>query len=149
MFLGNPLTEKEVHDVCHNLKCGKAGGFDELVPEHYKYGGHALSQFLCDLFNSIIACEYVPSNFCVAIEIPLFKGKGKDPLCVDNYRKISLMTIISKIFEKLICNRIACMFNHVTLGSLQGGALPYCSSINTSFFLQQVIAHMCEEGHSV
>ena len=141
MFLGNSLAEKEVHvhDVCYNLKYGKAGGFEKLVPEHYKYGGHALSMFLCDLFNSIVSSEYVPNNIFIAIEIPLFKIQGKDPLCVDNYSEISLMTIISKIFEKLVCSRIACMFNLVTVGSLQGGALLCCSSINTSFLLQQVI----------
>ena len=54
------------------------------------------------------------------IEIPLFKGKGKDPLCVDNYRKMSRMTIISKIFEKLICNRNACMFKHCDTRQLAG-----------------------------
>ena len=83
MFLGNPLTEKEVHDVCHNLKCGKAGGFDELVPEHYKYGGHALSQFLCDLFNSIIASEYnmFQAIFASQLRYPCLKVRVRTLVC--------------------------------------------------------------------
>ena len=41
-YLGEPFSEEEIARVCVELKCGKAGGLDGTVPEHFKYGGNTL-----------------------------------------------------------------------------------------------------------
>ena len=101
------------------------------------------------IFNSIIHNEYIPKNFHTAVEIPLFKGGNKDPHHVDSYRKISLMTIISKMFESLIDMRATWWFNSQHLGDLQGAGIPGCSNIHTSFILQETAAAYRDHGHSV
>ena len=87
IFLGVPFSEDEVPRVC--VKDNKAGGLDKIMPEHIKYGGKSLVKALWILFNSIREWEYVLEGFCAAMEVPVFKGKGKDPLSVNSYRKIS------------------------------------------------------------
>ena len=50
-----------------------------------------------------------PQPFKIAKVIPLFKKES--PLLVSNYRPISLVPIFSKIFEKLMFNRITAFFD--------------------------------------
>ena len=100
------------------------------------------------IFNSKICNRYILKNFYTAIKIALFKGGNKDPHHVNSYRKISLMTLISKMFESLIDMR-ATWFNSQHLGDLQGFGIPSCSNIHTSFILQETVAAYRDRGHSV
>ena len=54
------FTLEEVESAVKRLKCGKSGGFDGLLPEHNKYGGHLLLLWLQHLFNGIIFYEDIP-----------------------------------------------------------------------------------------
>ena len=60
-----------------------------------------------------------PDSLKIAKVIPLFK-KGDDKI-LSNYRPISLLSSISKVFEKVIYNQIYCHFdthNLLTLVSM-------------------------------
>lgn len=69
-----------------------------------------LSLLFIQFFN---ACEF-PSYFKKAIVIPLYKGKGKisDP---ENYRPISMLPNLSKLFEYCVNNKL---MNHVESNNL-------------------------------
>ena len=54
------------------------------------------------IYNSITSIQSVPSHFKKAIIIPVSKGKDKDPTLRDNYRGISLLTVLSKVYEQLL-----------------------------------------------
>ena len=146
-FLGVPFSEDEVSHVCVNLKNNKAGGLDRIMPEHIKYGGKSVVKALCILFNSIREWEYVHEGFCIAMEVPVFKGKGKDPLSVNSYRKISLMNVIGKVFEQLLSKRLGCVFTDNALGSLQGGGKPNSTFLGTSLILQEAVSYMVEKAN--
>ena len=71
-----------------------------------------------------------PDNLKIAKVIPLFK-KGDDKI-LSNYRPISLLSSISKVFEKIIYNQIYCHFdthNRFTLVSVVLGKVFYGTSI--------------------
>ena len=59
---------------------------------------------LIHIFNLSFAQGVVPSQLKIAKIIPIFKSG--DPLSVDNYRPISLLSSFSKILEKIMCNRL-------------------------------------------
>ena len=59
---------------------------------------------LSHVFNLSIVKGHVPSQLKVAKIIPIFKNG--DPLSLDNYRPISLLSAFSKVLEKIICNRL-------------------------------------------
>src|SRR5687768_1759989 len=59
-----------------------------------------------DTYNSLINDDLgkFPNSFKIAKVIPIHK-KGKTD-CIENYRQISLLSNISKIFEKVIYKRV-------------------------------------------
>ena len=99
-------TTDEIKSIVSKLKMGKASGPDNILPEHIIYGGDYLTLWLKKIFNEILHLEQIPSYLKESVIIPIYKGKGKDPLLTNNYRGISLSSIISKIFEQVILLRM-------------------------------------------
>ena len=60
---------------------------------------------LCYLINRSFATGTFPKQFKIAKIVPIFKGGDKTNL--DNYRPISLLDNFSKIFEKIMHNRLS------------------------------------------
>jgi hypothetical protein len=75
-----------------------------MSPRILKLFRSVLSPTLAVLFNNCIYGGVFPDVLKIGREIPLFKTGDKDNL--SNYRPISLLTVISKIFEKLIHKRL-------------------------------------------
>ena len=88
-----------------------------------------LTPVLSTLVNSALILGIFP-NVKLARVIPLFK-KG-DKLDINNYRPISLLTCFTKIFEKVIFNRLLNFFDkHSVLVSNQYGFRAGCSIFHT------------------
>ena len=89
--LEDPLTPDEIVQALKRLKRGKAGGRDNLSPEHLKFGGSVLQKWLLKVLQAIVHLEQIPASFTSGITIPVYKGKGKDPLSMNSYRGLALM----------------------------------------------------------
>ena len=64
----------------------------------------SISPFLCKVFNSCLNFGFFPDCLKNAKVLTIFKeGNESDP---SNYRPISLLPVVSKIFGKIIYNRI-------------------------------------------
>ena len=101
-----PVTIEEIDTAISKLQRGKACGQDGILPEHIIYGGSNYRLWLLKVFNAIIDLEVVPPSLLRAIIVPIYKGKGRDPLSMDNYRGISLTSVIGKLFERIVLQRI-------------------------------------------
>ena len=60
---------------------------------------------VCRQFNEAICSSKFPATFKFANVTPVFKKGNRNQK--DNYRQISVLPIISKIFEKLICRQLS------------------------------------------
>ena len=96
------VTTEEIQAALRKLKPRKARGIDGLQSEHLIHGG-PLILWLRQVFN---AFECVPPCILTGIIQPIYKGKGKDPLCCDSYRGISITPAIMKLFEYILLERI-------------------------------------------
>ena len=78
--------------VCSKLPNGKSGGVDALTYEHPK---------------SVLKYKtlHVPENWLIGNITSIFKGGKKEKRNKANYRRISLLNIIGKVFERLMLNR--------------------------------------------
>ncbi len=70
-----------------------------------KLVGHILMYPLADLFNLSLSTHCIPHIWKCARVTPLFKGG--DPTDVNNYRPISIISVVAKIFEKLISYQLS------------------------------------------
>ena len=106
-IVDTPFTTEEIEEAVKKLKCGKSGGVDGLQPEHIKYGGHSLILWLQRIFNAIVALEDIPPCLKLGVTVPVFKGKGRDPLIPSSYRGITLTSVIAKCLEIALLNRLS------------------------------------------
>ena len=98
------MSEIELDIVLQNLKLKKAPGIDGLPNELYKCLCPTNRLFLLNVFNRVFI-EGVPANWSRSKMFLLFK-KG-NPELPENYRGISLLNAITKIFTALLANRIS------------------------------------------
>ena len=82
----------------------KAYGHDGILSRVLKECATVLASSLCKLFNKSLAIAKIPKEWKLANIIPIFKSGKKD--YVENYRPISLLPIVSKVFERCILNHL-------------------------------------------
>jgi hypothetical protein len=105
-IVDKPITENEVAEIVKCSKRGKAPGPDKVTNEHLKYGGPNLVHCLVKLFNAILSRGFYPSLLRMGIIVPLFKGGNKCKSEFGNYHGLTLTSVIGKVFDKIIMNRI-------------------------------------------
>ena len=101
--LSQPITEEEIQQAIAQLRDGRASGADDISAELLKLGGAETIRWLTSLFNTIWNSESIPSDWLSHLIIPLHK-KGSRSEC-DN-RGIALLSIPSKVFARVLLNRI-------------------------------------------
>lgn len=100
---------KEVENIILNLKDNCAVGSDGISTVIIKAARHILIPVLCYTFNIALSSGVFPRAFKKAVVHPVYKGG--DPVSVNNYRPISVLTVMSKIFEKLLNARLTTYLN--------------------------------------
>lgn len=100
-----PIEDFEVYEHVKKLKAEKSPGPDGICNEALKIGAPILTRHLTQLFNMILDEGKVPTQWCTSDIILLFK-KG-NPLDIGNYRPISLLASIYKLFSSVILKRIS------------------------------------------
>ena len=88
-----------------NLDLSKASGPDCVPVVVLKNCGLGLSYILAELFNKCLKESCFPDCWKVSSVIPVFKNVGERSTD-KNYCPVSLLSVISKVFGKLINNRI-------------------------------------------
>ena len=107
MVLNNTTTE-EINKIFRNLKNKKSTGHDGISHEILKCCSPIIEPYVADVFNKCLEQSIFPEPLKKARVIPLFKkGDRSNP---ENYRPISLLTSLSKVFEKVLCKRMTKFF---------------------------------------
>ena len=103
-----PTNTLEIRNIINNLK-DKTGGVDGISTRVIKSISDHILQPLNYIFNLCIEKSIWPDSLKRAEVVPIFKTGNKRS--TNNYRPISLISNIAKIFEKIIYNRL---FNFIT-----------------------------------
>ena len=121
LFLGSPVPDHmefvtashdEVSNTINSLQ-NKSCRLDSIPVFVFKFLNVILSPIICKLFNSSILEGNFPQILKNAVVVPIHKSGSKSTL--SNYRPISLLSTLSKIFEKLMCTRLK---HHLSLNNI-------------------------------
>ena len=99
------ITPKMVRKVVMNLDLSKASGPDCIPVVVLKICEPELSYILAELFNKCLKESCFPDCWMVSSVVPVFKNVGERSTA-KNYCPVSLLSVVSKVFEKLVNNRI-------------------------------------------
>ena len=94
-----------VKKVITILDSSKASGPDCIPVVVLKNCKPKLSYILAELFNMCLKKSCFPDCWKVSLVVPVFKNVGERSTA-KNYRPVSLLSVVSKVFEKLENNRI-------------------------------------------
>ena len=101
---GKELQREEVMEVIRRLKNNKSSGEDMILAEFIKYGGRVIYEEIYQLVAVVWDKDEMPSEWSKGIIIPIHKKGFKSEY--ENYRGISLLSVVYKILATCIKNRI-------------------------------------------
>ena len=99
--------EITVHDVfvgLSHLSSKKSVGIDDIPSVVWKSCATALCEPVHHLFTLCFSQSYIPPEWKIHCVTPIFKSGDK--VSVKNYRPISKLCIISKVFERIVFDKI-------------------------------------------
>ena len=128
MFL-RPTSPAEIYNVIFQLNSNKSCGFDGINAKFVVTASEVLPPILSILINACFDLGVFSNILKIAKVIPVFKANDKGK--VSNYRPISLLSVFSKILEKLVYTRTVDFLNsHSVLFPTQYGFRPKFSTIH-------------------
>jgi hypothetical protein len=100
-----PFKVTEVRTAINKLRSTKSPGYDLITGTFLKELPEVGMLAITRLFNSILRTGHYLGLWKFSQIIPILKP-GKPPKEAQSYRPISLLPVLSKVFEKLLITRI-------------------------------------------
>ena len=102
--LNVPISVEEIRKGLKQLQNGSSAGPDLLLNEFLKFGTNGLISYLQNLYNKMFEIGYFPESWSEGYIIPIFKkGDKEEP---SNYRGITLLSTVGKLFTRILNNRL-------------------------------------------
>lgn len=99
-----PTTPFEIDKIIRSLENDVAAGDDEIKALPIKYTTSIISPVLSHIVNNMLQSGDFPDELKIAKITPVYKGGGEN--LINNYRPISVLPAFSKIFERVINDRL-------------------------------------------
>ena len=115
-----PTNPNKVFSFLNKLDKSKATGLDTISARFVRECADLICVPICDIFNQSISQGKFPDDWKYARVTPLFKQGNRDD--VNNYRPISVIPIVAKVFERIVYDQLyAYLEEHDILYQNQSG----------------------------
>ncbi|KAL5271628.1 hypothetical protein ACHWQZ_G002041 [Mnemiopsis leidyi] len=142
----NPTSSTEVYDIIRKLK-NKSTLDCKIEPLKVANASSKFTEMFAKVINTSFSSGVFPSALKIAKVIPIHKGGSKTE--VSNYRPISLLGSMSKVYEKLMHSRVLDFLDkNNSLFENQYGFRPGISSL-AKFILYADDANIIVSGSSL
>ena len=137
-FFIHTMFPCDVERIIKKLK-NTSGGFDEIPSRILKSVSSSISTPISILVNICISSGYFPDKLKLAKVMPIYKSGPRDNL--NNYRPISLLPSLSKIFEFYIYEQLLSYFDRYNIITSEQCGFRKNTSTNVSIanFLKNVV----------
>ena len=112
-FQFTPVSENDTKNIINNLKSKRSMGIDNISSILLKASVNVIAKPLTSIINQSLLSGKFPQKLKIAKVIPIHKKD--DNHIFNNYRPISLLPCISKVFEKIVYTQL---FHYLTLNKL-------------------------------
>jgi hypothetical protein len=133
-----PVTMKDIHMHVNSLKNNKSADLYGVSAEHIKLCAPAIMDILCHLVNIALRTGKIPETFKMGSVTPVHK-KGKSPKDPNNYRRITITSIVGKVIEKEILKLTRRVVNSQQ-NKMQFGFTSGISPIYAAVVLTEILA---------
>ncbi|MBA3570060.1 MAG: reverse transcriptase family protein, partial [Pyrinomonadaceae bacterium] len=133
-WYNDAIGADEVKKALKALSYHKAGDAVGLRYELFKFGGPRMRVVLAFFFNVVLDAGYTPADWSLGENIVL--PKPGDPTLCTNYRGITLLSIVRKVFDRILTDR---MTANVQLCEQQGGFRKNRSCADQAFVLRHAV----------
>ena len=146
-FVMHSADTEEILRIILSLNNSKSSGPNSIPTEVLKLLGPNICYPLKEIINISFATGKYPDKLKIAEIVAVFKNKG-DPRLVNNYRPISLLSNINKIFEKLVYARLYSFLElHECIFELQFGFRSKHSTNHALTSLTETIRHALDNSN--
>ena len=147
-ILDNEFTTAELRTAVFSQSNNKSPGIDNIPSEIIKASFTFISPFLLNLYNKMYNCGEYPNSWGESIIFPIFK-KG-DVNDAQNYRGITLINILAKIYSQLLLNRLTKWTEEYdTITNKQFGFQKGKSTTDCVFLLHSIISKVLNSGEKL
>ena len=106
-----------------------------------------LKVWLKKVYNRILTLEEFPECFKEGRVVPIYKRQGKDPLLVNSYRGITLSSVLSKVLEIILLQRLFPILDDRAFpDQLQTAYQKGISCIDATFATQETLTCHLRDG---
>ena len=142
-----PVSELEILNLVSSLNNSKASGPFSIPTDIFKMTKHIMAPVLTEIINLSFSTGLYPNNLKIAKVVPVFKNKGSNLFC-NNFRPISLLSNINKVYEKLMYSRLYAFLNiHNCIYNLQFGFREKHSTTHALFSITETIREALDNNN--
>ena len=135
-----------VFSLLSNLCKSKATGLDRISAKLLCVCPDLIAESLCAIFNRSINTGIFPHDWNCSKVMPLFKkGERRD---LNNYRPISIIPVVAKVFERIIYNQVSSfLVDNNLLRSSQSGFRGLLSTVTALLEVTYCWAYNIDSGN--
>ena len=121
------ITPDEVRLALRRVRPGKGEGEGDLMSDHLIHAGEVLYGHLSVLFSSMLRHGFSPQGILKGVMVLLPKGRWANLNSSENYRAITLSSLISNII--LMKEREKLVTNDLQFGFKEGTSCSMCTAM--------------------
>ena len=147
-FCFNEVSADNVLSILCKLNSSKATGLDLLSPRFIKDGAKLIVSPLTHILNLSLSTGEIPESLKSAKVLPIYKKNSK--MEVGNYRPISILNTLSKLFERIVYQQLnAYLQTHQLLYEHQSGFRSSYSTETCLIYLTDFIKQEQDKGNYI
>ena len=147
-FAFSLVSEKQIFKYLNELNSNKSTGLDGIPARFVRDSAPVIASKLTHIINLSLIQGVVPDDLKSARIVPIFKKNDKTE--VGNYRPVSILSVISKIFERVVYDQIEnYLHKHNLLFEFQSGFRKGFSTETCLIHLSDFIRIQNDKGNLV